>query len=210
MFSQSLPQEKKLELLKIIRLLQIFDAPILWGGKMEDEITGDTNLSDISFQISDYLKELWENVVNIYGADQYQIIENSINALEKELLENISTLRINKQNNQDERLKIATTFLHTAINKDNINKKAVWPFSTSNNDISEKSLSNTDSNIQRKSRIILFEAIRLSGNLTDAKRNLLQVVSLMYKIDGESFNELLSQALVLHKEMKRSVNLVLE
>ena len=59
-------------------------------------------------------------------------------------------------------------------------------------------------------RIILFEAMRLSGVLTDSKRNLLQVASVAYGIDGESFNELLAQALALHKEMKRSVNLVLE
>lgn len=59
-------------------------------------------------------------------------------------------------------------------------------------------------------RIVLFEAMRLSGVLTDSKRNLLQVASVAYGIDGESFNELLAQALALHKEIKRSVNLVLE
>lgn len=187
MFAKSLPNTKKRELLEIVRLLQTFEAPLLWDGKKEEDITGNTNLSDISFNISDSLKELWGNAVSIYGDDEYLHKKDSTEVIDK-LLDEIRGIRITHQNDKDERIKIAASILSDITNSQ------------------EKSSACTKTHL----RIILFEAMRLSGFLTDSKRNLLQLASVAYGIDGESFNELLAQALALHKEIKRSVNLVLE
>lgn len=220
MFAQSLPNTKKRELLKIVRLLQTFDAPLLWGGKTEEEITGNTDLSDISFKISDSIKELWVNAVRIYGDDKDLNEKDSTGVIDK-LLGEICGLRITRQNDNDERLKVATAILQKIISHEidkiaptsRLSPQGAWPFPTSNGGITEEISSepiNSSRAEEKKSRIVLFEAMRLSGVLTDSKRNLLQVASVAYGIDGESFNELLAQALALHKEMKRSVNLVLE
>ncbi|MBL5980449.1 hypothetical protein JAO85_24600 [Comamonas sp. NyZ500] len=221
MFAQSLPNTKKRELLKIVRLLQTFDAPLLWGGKTEEEITGNTDLSDISFKISDSIKELWVNAVRIYGDDKDLNEKDSTGVIDK-LLDEIRGLRITRQNDKDERLKIATDLLSEAINGQGAVSKIVGPaLAIASMGISEIIATGFSEDISSKSektsactkthlRIVLFEAMRLSGVLTDSKRNLLQVASVAYGIDGESFNELLAQALALHKEMKRSVNLVLE
>lgn len=213
MFAKSLPNTKKRELLKIVRLLQIFDAPLLWDGKTEEEITGNTNLSEISFYISDFLKELWVNTARIYG-DEDDLSENDFTGIIDKLLNEIRALRITRQNNEDERLKVAAAVLHEIINDaSQFDPSASWPFPTSSDCAAEKKSSETTKNSrleEKYSRIVLFEAMRLSGILTESKRNLLQVASVAYGIDGESFNELLAQALALHKEMKRSVNLVLE
>lgn len=209
MFAQSLPHTKKRELLKIVRLLQTFEAPLLWGGKTEEEITGNTDLSDISFKISDSLKELWVNAVRIYGDDKDLSEKDSTEIIDK-LLNEICGLRITRQSDKEERIKIATAILHGLINNSpELDAQNAWPFPTIKSPVSEKS-ENSLIFLSRQSRIILFEAMRLSGVLTDAKRNLLQIASVAYGIDGESFNELLAQALALHKEIKRSVNLVLE
>ncbi len=213
MFAQSLPHTKRRELLKIVRLLQTFEAPLLWGGKTEEDITGNTDLSDISFKISDFLKELWINAARIYGDDKDLSQKDSTGIIDK-LLNEICVLRITRQNDKDERLKIATALLSEIINTQGKTKTPLeTDFSTEFEEIfgdrfskSEKTSFNESTHL----RIILFEAMRLSGVLTDSKRNLLQVASVAYGIDGESFNELLAQALALHKEMKRSVNLVLE
>lgn len=237
MFAQSLPNTKKRELLKIVRLLQTFDAQLLWGGKTEEEITGNTDLSDISFKISDSIKELWVNAVRIYGDDKDLNEKDSTGVIDK-LLDEICGLRITRQNDKDERLKIATAILSEFINAQEKEKtKFVTDFSALSRAAVGGTLAGalggavgsilggisggTAEEISSKSetesacttthlRIVLFEAMRLSGVLTDSKRNLLQVASVAYGIDGESFNELLAQALALHKEMKRSVNLVLE
>ncbi|UUC92734.1 hypothetical protein [Comamonas sp. C11] len=219
MFAQSLPNTKKRELLKIIRLLQTFEAPLLWDGKTEEEITGNTDLSDISFKISDSLKEMWVNAVGIYGDDQDFNEKDSTGVIEK-LLDEICGLRITRQNDNEERLKVATAILQKIISHEldkiapgRLSPQGAWPFPTSNGGITEEISSepiNSSRAEEKKSRIVLFEAMRLSGVLTDSKRNLLQVASVAYGIDGESFNELLAQALALHKEIKRSVNLVLE
>lgn len=117
MFAQSLPNTKKWELLKIVRLLQTFDAPLLWGGKTEEEITGNTDLSDISFKISDSIKELWVNAVRIYGIEKYLNEKDSTGVIEK-LLDEICGLRITRQNDKDERLKIAKALLSDIINSE--------------------------------------------------------------------------------------------
>lgn len=211
MFAQSLPNTKKRELLKIVRLLQTFDAPLLWGGKTKEEITGNTDLSDISFKISDSIKELWVNAVRIYGDDK-DLNEKDSTGVIDELLDEICGLRITRQNDSEERLNAATDILQKIISDklDKLAPSVAWLFPTG---ITEKIPSEPINNSraeEKNSRIVLFEAMRLSGVLTDSKRNLLQVASVAYGIDGESFNELLAQALALHKEMKRSVNLVLE
>lgn len=209
MFAQSLPNTKKRELLKIVRLLQTFDAPLLWGGKTEEEITGNTDLSDISFKMSDSIKELWVNAARIYGDDKDLSEKDSTGIIEK-LLNEVCGLRITRQNEKDERIKIATAILLELINNaPESDAQNAWPFPAIKSPASEKSETSLVFS-SRHSRIVLFEAMRLSGVLTDAKRNLLQVASVAYGVDGESFNELLAQALALHKEMKRSVNLVLE
>lgn len=237
MFAQSLHQSQKRELLKIIRLLQIFEAPLLWGGKTEEEITGNTDLSDISLKISDPLKELWKNAAHIYGDDKDLSEKDSTGIIDK-LLNEIRELRITRQNDKDERLKIATTLLSGTINGQltvsekssivldessfgNIASLGVISAGLVGGRISRGIFEGIPKNMLQKSekasacttthlRIILFEAMRLSGVLTDSKRNLLHIVSIAYGIDGESFNELLAQALALHKEIKRSINLVLE
>lgn len=65
----------------------------------------------------------------------------------------------------------------------------------------------------QQSRIVLFEIMRTSlnyGGLTDSKKSLLQDLSIAYDIDDESFDELLTQAIALQKELKRAINLILE
>lgn len=64
-----------------------------------------------------------------------------------------------------------------------------------------------------QSRILMFEIIRScfnSGDITEQQKKLLHIISVNYKIEGEAFNELLAQAIALAKELKNSINLVLE
>lgn len=62
MFIHLLPDDKKSELLDLARLSLIFENPLLWDGKTEEELTGETNLSNISIPISEPQKKtgsLW-------------------------------------------------------------------------------------------------------------------------------------------------------
>ena len=210
MFAHSLPYTRKRELLKIVRLLQVFEAPLLWGGKTENELTGTTDLADIKFNISEALAQTWENAARIYG-DEKDLKDADTTGIVKGLLDRIRDLRITLQNDIAERQTVAT-----AILKEQILEKSKNPLHSvlANHLLGRSSSAAIEENILPKdSRIVLFEAMRLSlhgSGPTDHKRALLQIVSMAYDIDGESFNELLSQAIALNKEIKRSINLVLE
>jgi hypothetical protein len=214
MFAHSLPYTRKRELLKVVRLLQVFEAPLLWGGKTETELTGTTDIGDIKFMISDSLSQVWENAASIYG-DENDLIKSDTTGVIDELLSLIRNLRIALQNDKGERLKIATAYLEKQIfESPQQEKRTVTSFLG-------KSVATYVANNTKKDpldqpankRIVLFEAMRLSFHgsaLSDSKTVLLKIISIAYDIDDESFNELLAQAIALNKEMKRSINLVLE
>jgi hypothetical protein len=203
MFAHSLPYERKRELLKIVRLLQVFEAPLLWGGN-----------GDIKFNISDALRPAWENAARVYG-DEKDLNDDDSTGIIKGLLDRIRALRITLQNDKDERLHVATAVLKAQIlgiseneNDGGLGEKLSRIFEEK---FSQRRKSETL--LSEHSRKVLFEAMRLSFHgsaLTDARRSLLQIISIVYGIGGESFNELLTQAIALNKEMKRSINLVLE
>ena len=224
MFAHSLPKAQKRDLLKIVRLLQVFEAPLLWEGKTADELTGNTNLGDIKFNISDALGQVWENATRLYGdkndlddPDSTGFVKGWLNDLDdpdstgivEGLLDRIRELRITLQNDMAERQTIATAVLKEQIlekSKNSLDGLLGRSFFSA---IEE----NKENILPKDARIVLFEAMRLSfhgSGPTDPKRELLQIVSMAYGIDGESFNELFAQAIALNKEIKRSINLVLE
>lgn len=220
MFAQSLPEDRKWELLKIVRLLQVFEAPLLWGGKTEDELTGTADLSDIKFATTDAMKQAWENAARIYG-DRDDLYEEDTTGLIKKLLDEIRKLRITRQNDKDERLKIAMAILRGPIFGHGTDEEITDPsqimwklpkFRTlSNGFITRPARASTL--LSEHSRAVLFEAMRFSvnsGGLSDSKKSLLQFASSVYDIDSESFEELLAQAIALNKELTRSINLVFE
>lgn len=186
MFASLIEESKKKELLTIARLINIFDLPLLWDGKSEKERNGECDLRRIAFNVSENHKINWSNFIKEYEKNSFL---NSY--MEDELLAEISKLKLNSQNNVEKRFEIAEKILKEEIIKDRHN----------------------NSKEMQQSRIILFEVMRsifMISGLTDLKRRLLQIISIAYKIDGEDFNELLAQATSLHKEMKRTINLVLE
>jgi hypothetical protein len=224
MFEEILPKERNEELLKIVRLLQVFEAPLMWGGgKTENELTTVTDLDDIKFSISNSLEQAWENTTRIYGDETDH---KDTTDIIKELLNRIRKRRVTFLNDKgellmlspdkDERLKLATIVLQENLCEIAEKQKRVNDVMTSiyGEAIAARHKNqNIKSFSPKNSRIVLFEAMRLSlhvGGLNDSKKKLLQVVSALYDIDEESFNELLAQAIALNKEIKRSINLVLE
>lgn len=191
MFAHLLEEPVRFELLQIARLLYSLEVPLLWDGKTSGEITGSTNLKNISFKFSEAQKNSWDRFYNDYRNNSNYVdkILFDKKRLDEKFLNEIKEIPIIYQNDIERRLQIALNIL-----KKDVLKKM-------------KNINLT------QSRIVMFELIRSCfncGGVTDFKRNLLQFVSIYYGIEGESFNELLTQAAKLDKELKRSINLVLE
>lgn len=179
----------RLELMEIARLLHVLEVPLLWDGKTSEEVTASTNLQKISFKFSEVQKNSWESFGNDYG---YQL-SHDWDFYEEKFLGEIKKMPIINQNDIERRLKIASSILE----EDLLNRRERLKFTPS----------------RTQSRIVMFELIRscfACGGVTDFKKNFLQSISVYYDIEDESFNELLSQAAKLDKELKRSINLVLE
>lgn len=58
MLIKMLPEPEKKLLLDLIQLLALSDNPILWDGKKYDELTSDTDLSNLSIQADEQESEL--------------------------------------------------------------------------------------------------------------------------------------------------------
>lgn len=222
MFSYLLHDSRKLELLRISRLLHVFELPLLWDGKTEFELTGNTDLNNVEFELSETQKMSWKNIVQAYylstdvDAESYKFT-----MVDDDLLTVIKAMPLISQNNKEKRLIAAQEVL-----KENILNKSnnifFQLFSKSSEVKDEEDVDSEQAKYKEKkeklknlqqSRIVIFELMRTNlnyGEITDSKRNLLQILSMIYRIDGESFYELYAQANALQKEIKRSINLIME
>lgn len=93
------------------RLILIFENPLLWDGKTEDELTGETNLSNISIHISELQKKNWRALAQLCSGDA------EWNGIDDLFIEKIKSLRLTRQNDPEERLKIALEILHKPMVK---------------------------------------------------------------------------------------------
>ncbi|WP_279046006.1 hypothetical protein [Cedecea davisae] len=74
MFINMLPEEKKVLLVELARLLALSDNPLLWDGKAKDELTSDSNLNNLSIQKNALETELLEEMAQYAPARSYPLI----------------------------------------------------------------------------------------------------------------------------------------
>lgn len=239
---------RKPELQEILRLLHIFETPLIWDGKTESELTNKTDLSKVEFNFSNAQEVYWQNLTQAYafqesgrallsmssGAaiglissalafrgvskDSAPVEETAFrHRVDSWFLEALQDTPLIHQNDMARRVGVAQQILDRILEKSKNGSEHPCAFEgifkPLNPSEPQKQSARESKKNAEQSRLIIFESMRISfdnNGLSDPKRALLQSVGLFYKIDNESFNELLSQAAALNKELRRSINLVLE
>lgn len=95
--------------LGLVTLLALSDNPLLWDGKKYDEITSDTDLSDLSIQLNDQEKELITDLLRSTGLDEE--CEEFIEPITELLVSQLKTFPLHKQELAETRMAAAQTAL---------------------------------------------------------------------------------------------------
>lgn len=211
MLIKMLPEPEKKLLLDLIQLLALSDNPILWDGKKYDELTSDTDLSNLSIQADEQESELIADLERSAGQSVRR--ESSIfgsgfpssfgallaqnmavgaltgtSSVETDLIEELKKFPIHKMELPETRVAAAQTVLAQLLE----GQSATRP---------------------EPPKIMLFEMILVAlrdGSISSIERELLKAFQHHYQIADFIFEDLLDRAEALNSEVSKTIALVLE
>lgn len=176
-------------LLDIAELLSISDKPLLWDGKIKEEITSKSDITEISIQKGE--KELSilsdlksEGKIKNYSSFGIFTLQN----IEKKLLEKIKNIPLHKIEDPGVRADAALAILRELL-KD---KKPENPSAP---------------------KVMLFELMLVAladGNISSIKWQILNEFKNHYRLDDYIFNDLLERAETSHREINKTISIILE
>lgn len=189
MFLQMLSREEQSQFLKTAWLVSICDNPLLWGGKTEDEITGETDLSDVSFQhdksetaiMKGFMSECEQNDFEDDCADKIEI--------EYALIKGLKSLPITKQNDPAQRQQLAEKVLSKLFPK------------------------KIKSSSPASSKIMLYELLLLAladGEVSGTESALIKQFTGLHQIDDSTYADVLDRAETMNREAVKTLSLILE
>lgn len=202
MFLHILTKDQQDTFLKIAHLVSISDNTLLWDGKTEDELTGETNLDNISLQESEHEKAMLENFTHecektASSTDTSRVFSDALlgrsspeSKIRSNLLGKLKPLPLRKQNVPEERIKAASAVLFDLIGE----------------------VENTTT-IPAAPKIMLYELLLLAladGEISNVEGALLKEFSILYKVEDFIYDELLEHAKAMNREASKTLALILE
>ncbi|WP_395490991.1 hypothetical protein ACG1VR_11590 [Cedecea davisae] len=192
MFINMLPEEKKVLLVELARLLALSDNPLLWDGKAKDELTSDSNLNNLSIQKNALETELLEEMAQYAPARSYPLIGilevEWDKDTEKRLIEKLKGFPLSKIDEPESRIQAATSVLKAMLEGKKTEDLAT-------------------------PKIILFQLFLVAlrdGQISNIEWMLLKEIQLYYKLPDFIFKDLLDRAESLNSEMSKTLALILE
>ena len=183
--------DEKEKLICLIRLILLLDSALLWDGKTEEELTGETNMRNVSVNISDLKEKNFKDTIKLFNSSSnycsYDFTHENIDNI---FIRKIRPLRLGVKN--DEHLKVALE----VMKEDILGQKEV--------NFSEK---------YTTSRVMLFEMMKFcleNDGIYESRKQLLKSFSQYYDIEDQYFNDLLKQTQIVHKEIQKTIYLILE
>ena len=176
-------------LLDIAELLSISDKPLLWDGKIKEEITFKSDIKEISIQKGEKENSILNDLKSegkIKNYSSFGIFTSS--NIEEKLLEKIKNIPLQKIEEPGIRAEAALVILRELL-KD---KKPENPSSP---------------------KVMLFELMLValvSGNISNIKWQILDEFKNHYRLDDYIFNDLLERAETSHREINKTLSIILE
>lgn len=194
MFLHMLSTDQQTTFLKLAKLLCISDDGLLWDGKTEAEITGETDINKITLQESEHEIALLESFVKECSRDD-KMFGNLITMsraieVQKEFIDNLKPLPIARQNVPEERIKAASTVMANIIGK--IVTESMSPCVP---------------------KIMLYELMLLAladGSYSGVESVLLKNLSFVLKVEEFIYDDLLDRAKAMNVEAGKTLSLILE
>ena len=189
MFIKMLPEEERVLLIELAKLLALSDNPLQWDGKMKDELTSDSDLNKLSIQKDDLETELLEDMEQYISPHTSSFYYGwSEKETENQLINRLKSFPLAKINAPENRLLAASSVLRTLLD----GKK-------------------TDELITPK--VILFQLFLVAlrdGQISNIEWMLLKEIQLYYNLPDFIFKDLLERAEALNSEMSKTLALIFE
>jgi len=184
MFLYLLPDAEQATFLKVARLMSVSDNTLLWDGKAHDELTGDTDLSNVSLAESEHERAIFDNFARecgkVYRAD----------GVTKDLLARLKQLPLLRQADPDERARVACDLLGTLV--DDTLTESMQPASP---------------------KVMLYELMLLAladGEVSSVEEAQLRWLADRFGVDPYTYADLLERAMSINAEASRTIAIILE
>jgi len=184
MFLYLLPDAEQATFLKVARLMSVSDNPMLWDGKAHDELTGDTDLSNVSLAESEHERAIFDSFARecgkVYRSD----------GVTKELLSRLKLLPLVRQAEPAERARVACEVLGTLV--DQALAESVQP---------------------SVPKVMLYELMLLAladGEVSLVEEAQLRWLADKFGIDEYTYSDLLERAKSISAEASRTIAIILE
>lgn len=214
MFLHLLKEREQEEFMAIAQLICLSDNPLLWDGKTEDELTGESDLSKVKFQEVVAEEEILKGFARECGKESYRswlgartsAFDSIARQTEKRtkvelaLLDKIKTVPVFKQNAPEERLKAASVVL-SELTKE-VDNTSPFEVIKGSKDVSPS-----------VHKIMLFELFALclaDGAISNVEMLLLKEFCRIYSIDDDLFADLLERAEASNHAIVKTMSIIFE
>lgn len=190
MLIRLLPEQEKNLLINIAELLAFSDNPVLWDGKTYEELTADSDLSNLSIQVNEKENELIEELKHSAGATERWARSAFYRdaSIESRLVKNLKTLSIHKL--QDDMARAGAAKMVLA-----------------------ELLENQEDFRPETPKIMLFEMFLVAlrdGSISAIEQQLLLEFKELCKLPDFIYDDIKERAEVLNNEVSKTISLVLE
>ncbi|VFS49013.1 hypothetical protein [Budvicia aquatica] len=114
MLIKLLPEDQKMHLLDLAKLLTLCDKPLLWNGLSKDELTSDTDLDALSIQQGERENELLSDLVQSVASRLWPM-SNREASIENMLKEKLKASPLIKIDTVENRVQAAMAVLKTLL-----------------------------------------------------------------------------------------------
>lgn len=193
MFVRLLSSTDKAMLVACAELLSVSDDPLLWDGKVKDDITSSTDLTLLSFE-RDSLEVAWISELKNEKALDDNALSSAFNFLAgsptvaSALLEKLKECSLTNVESPEVRLQAATVVLKGILTKQAIVNPSVV-------------------------KLMLFELMSLAlrdGCISNIEWGVLKEFQRYYQLEDFMFDDLLERAEAINQEVTKTISIILE
>ncbi len=188
--------------LNIARFVGMSDNPVLWDGKTEAELTGDTDLQKFSLKEVGQEKAILEQFGRECGKDPYPVgvsmatrrgmhdIAEQLDDVWMEFKSRLKALPLGKQNDPEERIKASSAILEKLYSEE-----------------SGAEFSSVESKVMLHE---LFLFALADGEISSVEDALLRKFADLFQIEEFLYDDLLGRAQSVNREAVRALSIILE
>ncbi|BEO27690.1 MAG: hypothetical protein E7J62_09775 [Serratia marcescens] len=187
MLIRMLPDEKKVLLVELAKLITLSDNQLTWNTKPKDELTFDSDLNNLTIQKNSLETEFLEQMKQSFSGGFFGDVLDG-HSTEHQLTEKLKTYPLSRIDAPEARIQAATSILKPLLNDQKVDNPAT-------------------------AKIIIFQLLLVAlrnGHISSIEWSLLKEIQLHFKIPDFIFKDLLDRAESLSIEMSKTLALVLE